>query len=1785
MGRKNKFLHKKHGSRFQRIVAVMLFLCLLLSQLNVKYILTYAEESKTVSIQAGENVTAALKNGVLTLSGEGKTKDYTAEETPFLEYAGDIRQVVIEEGITYIGSYLFYGLGNLQGKLTLPESITGFGDSVFSGNSKKTSAGFTEIINNAKADQRVENNNTLFCQGQTGSVQCKEENKSFMEAASYAGYEPDNQPQLARDTSTKDQSTDTAIKNDLQSSLTRSVKRAGAKLTETVVYVDQDAGDDTSGDGSKDSPYKTLDQAGAHLATEENGGTVYNNKIVLLSDYHLDATDNTADRFLFLKNPRPVTVTGQNKNIKFGWKEDDIKSNGTVNVENAFINLQDHIRFTSVYVENIAHIYGCGNDTIMDEEVSNNKDFYLYGAGRSGIIDNKVGEIKTYSGKITRIIGYVRSTPDLDAMDLEAKITVGGTAVVQSIIGGSASGKIKNGKVTINIEGGRVSSQVVGGNQGYLKGDASFKGTAAINVTGGTVSNLYGAGLGRNQSIPTYLGNIDINVTGGTVSNLYGAGSAAYVVSGDSVTSSVDISVTDGTVGNIYAAGEGGDTAVKNETGSTIDYPEKMGSLTGFASINISGSAKITGSIYGSGKGYHTDTTNYDTSENAFLVGNSKISLSGGIIEGSVYGGGGGLDINGYEESARVEGSASVTLSGGTIKGNLFGGGKQGKVYGNTELNIRGGTVNGSVYGGALGQKGKTLVSGQTTVNMTDGWIRGNLYGGSELSNNGPEGANDDLIFVNLSGGEVSGNVFGGGYQGKVNGSTHLHIGILALDECNYYMAHEDQKPELSVSKVLVSGSVYAGGDYGGDTVNYDEITVSGTSHVYIDGKGYKTGTEGSEPEMTVSGGVFGSGASCDAGSTRIVTLLNYGEAIKDADGEIKGATRTLNAIQRADRVVLRNSHVELKGQSDVANANQTALYSLNRVGDHGNIAGLGTLGNGLILQSGSTMMLDSAVIEIARFKSLDEGGKEVALGEIQDIPNTVLFSQGTIFRISYTDTDGKEIYGDINGYAYMAAENTAVGYAYARTKTDSVNQDDGGFADPSDSSKELGYKNIGSDYRYWRIAGTDATSTRNTVLTAQTLESGDNGYGTDGYSVAHGSIELPPAENGSSYTVRSISLPSGVTLVESGKDGLKGSWSVSGTGINTADEKAKIDNNPLTAFGLYMKFGSGFKEGSSESVGNVISNKSAGDNSIIGKEISYSGSDGIPKLDFYLTFNNAGITASQDLGTVKVELARKENGSEKETTTINVQLLTKATALSDQTVDLYATQGGSYNGNLIIPSGTARKLSLTGVAASAGGSFIKASSSISGNQFSITMKPVTGQGWSSSGLMTEAYDLASYTSGSNSIGTTDSRYEAAIEFHLKNASGFTAKDNPDTVKLTFYDESEGSSITITLNIHWKKSVVSSINRAAGKVYDDVGNPDSIQISSHSAVTAAFQMDILNTEETQKLWLELQTGKGSKAVLPAGTKLTMLYSDGFYSYQVTGAEANNRVPLSDFKKMWGVGGLSNVSSGLLTVITDFDSAEGLLATGDYSLRLRSDTGADSIGAGFTVDNSDVSLETTGTGGFSKGQQSFTLKVNRNSDTRFMDTAAAVITQDEIPKGTVFTCQGKTYYPNGGSVYIPLSVGEKISVIMNTENTAGLTPGGHTLSVRIFPAGVHAGGTDSVSLTKQLAYDVKDNPSYSLTAEVTEGSRRTEPGKTLKFDVGYVIKNTDQSSKTEVKVQKKSGADYEDMTGWTITGNDSVHGEGIQNISVTIPQNAAAGTYRLNFTLENRTVSYNIVVAK
>ena len=78
----------------------------------------------TTSGTCGANATWTLdENGVLTISGTG-----AIEDSGFKSYA--IKEVVIEEGITEIGSYAFQRCEQIQ-KITLPKSLTAIGDNAF----------------------------------------------------------------------------------------------------------------------------------------------------------------------------------------------------------------------------------------------------------------------------------------------------------------------------------------------------------------------------------------------------------------------------------------------------------------------------------------------------------------------------------------------------------------------------------------------------------------------------------------------------------------------------------------------------------------------------------------------------------------------------------------------------------------------------------------------------------------------------------------------------------------------------------------------------------------------------------------------------------------------------------------------------------------------------------------------------------------------------------------------------------------------------------------------------------------------------------------------------------------------------------------------------------------------------------------------------------------------------------------------------------------------------------------------------------------------------------------------------------------------------------------------------------------------------------------------------------------------------------------------------------------------------------------------------------------------
>lgn len=1583
----------------------------------------------------------------------------------------------------------------------------------------------------------------------------------------------------------------------------------GVAVLETV-YVNQDSGDDGNS-GLENAPVKTVEAAAKKLKTREDGGTSDGNQIILMQDYDYG---NTTD---FLKEHAvPVTIKGITEDIKF--------FSTAAGTESEF-HLYEDITFDSLTIEKMNHLYGNGHNITIGDNVSCS-GLYLYGASKDGTLTVKPGIIQVRSGSIARIIGYIRSNGSVDANNNEAVIIVDGTAKINTIVAGSASGEIKNGNVGIYIRGGTVN-KIIGGCQGFSNVKAPYTGKTAINISGGTVNMVYGAGSGRATGIPTYQGILDIIVTGGSISSIYGSGSAAYVVSGEDATK-VNISVSAGTVGNIYAAGVGGEAGVDGGNDVNGTPAADFGSLTGKADITIDNDAVITGNIYASGQGY----TQKDYGKgNAYLDGEANITVNGGTIKGNIYGGGEGVNKAGFEKSARVcknskvtveikggliegnvygggkvaevEGSTNVIISGGTIKGNVYGGGEAGLTHGRAAVHMANGTVNSSIYGGAQGKVGDRFVYGGSTVNMTGGWVRGNVYGGSELSNDGKSGEQDEtsasgLVFVNLTGGTVSGRVFGGGFQGIVNGSTHVHIGLGAIDKCNYYKSHAEEKPVLDASGLSVGSSVYAGGDYGGDSadLNYDTITVNGFSHVYIDGTDYSFGAgDTGGKKMEIAGGVFGSGASCDAGDVRLVTLDHFGAAASGG-GQPEQVTGTVTSIQRADQVRLIETHVRLAGQSDVANSNQTTPYSLNRIGDKGNFDKLGELGNSLVLEGGSTLVLDSASNSVANLKSVDETeSKVVTQADLAHCPNTVVLSTGTVFRISNTSQGDSEEYGAVTGYFYMIAGDTADAYAFARAKTETLNPSDGGFVVPGEKT-ELGYTNIGTSYRYWKVAGDNAGATRHVVLTARNSDS--LGMGEDGFAAAEGTIELPPVGDTENirYAIKSITLSDKMTLVDAAMNLETGTWITSGPDVSAEQEKAKIRNTPASTFGLVMWQNTG----KTEVVSNVISDQTAGtdnSNSIIGKDWEYHVLDqetsGIPNIEFKLTYYNDGIRISQNLGTVSVVVERYAGDILEEEITMNVEVVTRASALSEQTIDLYASESGSYTGRMVIPADSSRNLSLAGVKVPENGITLKAvGSELEHYDVAVTLQPVQSQGWNTANLMSEPYDISTYkeSAGTVLLGTTDSRYEAPIDFVLYNHGAFAPKDT-DEIILTLSD-ADGNKVPVTLNIHWKESIVSAVQMASGKQYEGMNDTAPVVISQESAVTAVFTLGSQNgTLAASSVWLELQDSSGIRHALPDGAKLTLLSGNRYYLYTLTGGEKDGKIPLDNFAEMWGSSQFNeNIAAKTITVIAAFDKTAGLMP-GEYSLRLRNDTGADSVGGYFTVNNSTAAITLDSQEGLARGEHRISIFVSPQQDTRLSDKAAVMLTTpegEEFPKGTAFIYGEKRCYPVNGRVYLILDRGQAHTVIMDTTDTAGLPLENNRISAQLFAAGVNA-GKGRITGT-ELTYNVKANPVYGLSVKADQGEERVAtPGAAIGFTVSYSMEHITQAEIIQVEVRRKEDGAYIEADGWEVSGDldlgqgDGAKREGNTAVTITVPENTGEGTYRLIFKLGDKKALYNIII--
>ncbi len=82
--------------------------------------------------ECGDNAKWSFSDGTLNISGTGSISAYsTLTPAPWSEFADEISSVVIEEGITEIGSYAFYNMPSIT-SLSLPESLEKIGLTAFS---------------------------------------------------------------------------------------------------------------------------------------------------------------------------------------------------------------------------------------------------------------------------------------------------------------------------------------------------------------------------------------------------------------------------------------------------------------------------------------------------------------------------------------------------------------------------------------------------------------------------------------------------------------------------------------------------------------------------------------------------------------------------------------------------------------------------------------------------------------------------------------------------------------------------------------------------------------------------------------------------------------------------------------------------------------------------------------------------------------------------------------------------------------------------------------------------------------------------------------------------------------------------------------------------------------------------------------------------------------------------------------------------------------------------------------------------------------------------------------------------------------------------------------------------------------------------------------------------------------------------------------------------------------------------------------------------------------------
>ena len=493
---------------------------------------------------------------------------------------------------------------------------------------------------------------------------------------------------------------------------------------------------------------------------------------------------------------------------------------------------------TVVYVGGDAVVGG----TVRFKKTSNDVKYNehpgsVFGAGNGNTSDNTIGTV--YSSAVV----------------IDGNAHVNGSVFGGGNYGGVGTTLDDDTESSIKILGGTIDEAVyAGGNNNGGGKNATYTCDMNIEMTGGTVGNIYG---GSRLNGVVY-GNSTVNVISGTVINdIYGGGEGGYASTssrGTYVTGNINVNIGKSLAANVakpvlnIGGSVYGGSAYGTVNGSTENGSANTSLVT---NVNVH-YGNISKSVFGGGKGSSTLTPK--------VYGKVTVTVNDGNI-GNVYGG--------NDAKGQPAGSDVVILNGGTI-GDAFGGGNS-TGQNTTDIRLIGATVN-RLFGGSNASGDVTT----TNVSMTGGTVT-DVYGGNNV------GTSTNTTNVNISGGTVNGDIYGGGLQAPVYSSTKLTINNMTVknvygggQSADVHPASGTATATTNVNITNSNGSKVFGGSNFLGTVDKSNVTINGTRFTSIYG-GNNAGGTTSATNVTINSGtfdyVYGGGDKALSGDT--VVLIN----------------------------------------------------------------------------------------------------------------------------------------------------------------------------------------------------------------------------------------------------------------------------------------------------------------------------------------------------------------------------------------------------------------------------------------------------------------------------------------------------------------------------------------------------------------------------------------------------------------------------------------------------------------------------------------------------------------------------------------------------------------------------------------------------------------------------------------------------------------------------------------------------------------------------------------------